>query len=500
MTAYDPNYKNLFVRVLLHNLAGSCLEFADPEREVVKKYKALLEQGARIGFAFNETEAKLGSLPFSDWSTVAELSEDKHSWIVSGAKNKLFNGDYDHYILFARTKQYPEDERAKYKTKYEEPYDGIVCFLVDKDQLQISSDETNNLDDPEFSYQQLKMEYLKVPRENELFEAEEYGCSALSCRGIGILFITSYQLGFLKSLQRQIYRFFVENKSQFLECKATQSILFSLTEINYTIEAMNYLVAAMYDSFDTKAFPDMTLETSILKSFTVEESRQFLVKLQSLFGSKLFEISKYHNLINLIDSLFDSSLHHRLFTGSMGAHFVGVFRVNDIIKLNLPVVYPSFQLYHKWRISRDELDNPVLSHDVRGHLQVKLSQEGDKLEYALKRLQYGAYLCVERYKKDINEEQFALLHLSDMVSHVFALTAVLSRASRAEIEGVQNSEAEIYIARQATRHRVHQVKFLIERIEDFSFDLANNMYDTQVHKNNIRYNGYFPYPPTEVTY
>ena len=227
---------------------------------------------------------------------------------------------------------------------------------------------------------------------------------ALSCRGIGILFTTPYQLGFLKSLQRQIYRF-VESKSEFFECKATQSILFSLTEINYTIEAMNYLVAVMYDSFDTKAFPDMTLETSVLKSFTVEESRKFLRS----------EISKYHNLINLIDL----SLYHRLFTGSIGAHFVGVFRVNDIIKLNMPVVYPSFQLYHKWRISRDELDNPVLSHDIRGHLQVKLTEEGDKLGYALKRLQYGAYLCVERYKKDINEELFALLHLADMVKHAF---------------------------------------------------------------------------------
>lgn len=500
MKIYDPNYKNLFVRILLHNLAGSCLTFADPEKEIVKKYKDLLDRGARIGFAFNETEGKLGSLPFSDWKTVAELSEDKKSWIVTGAKNKIFNGDYDHYILFAKTKHYPEDELAKYKTKYEEPYDGIVAFLVDKDQLQISSDETNNLDDPEFSYQQLKLEYLRVPRENELFEAEEYGCSALSCRGIGILFTTSYQLGVLKSLQRQIYRFFITNKSEFLDCKATQSILFELTEINYAVEAMNYLVAAMYDSFDTKTFPDMTLETSILKTFAVDESRQFLVKLQSLFGSKLFEISKYHNLINLIDSLFDSSLHHRLFTASVGAHFVGVFRVNDIIKLNLPIIYPTFQLYHKWKLAKDELDNPTLKHDVRGNLHVKLAEEGDKLEYALGRLHYGTYLCVERYKKNINEEQFALLLLSDIVRHVFALTAILSRASRAEIEGVQNCEQETYIARQATRQRVHQVKFLVERIQDISFELPNNLFDTQVHKSNVRFNGYFPYPPTEVTY
>lgn len=366
MKIYDSNYKNQFTKLVFHNLVGSCLMFADQNKEIVQKYKQLMDQGAKIGFAFNETEQKMGSLPFSDWTTTAELSLDKNHWILKGEKNKLLNDDYDHYIVFARTNQYPEDEKANYKTRYEEPFDGIVCLLVDKNQLNISEDKENNLDDKEFKYQKINLDYVKIARENELFEAEEYGGSALSCRGLGILLTTSYQLGILKSLQRQFYKFLTENKSPFLNCKATQIQLVSLTDINYTIESMTYLIAAMYDSFDIKSFPDMTLETSILKSFTVEQSRQFLVKLQSLFGSKLFNVSKYHDLINLYDSLFDSSMHHRLFTGSTGAHHVGVYKVNDVIQSNLPFVYPSFQLWHKFKMSRNELDNPILDHDASG--------------------------------------------------------------------------------------------------------------------------------------
>ena len=500
MKIYDADFKNQYVHLIFHNLVGSCIMFADQDKEVVKKYKSLMNEGAKIGFAFNETQSKLGSLSFTDWMTEAKLSADKKNWVLKGEKNKIFNENYDHYIVFAKTLDYPEDEKSNYKRKYEEPYEGIVCFLVDKKDLKISDDEANNLEDREFKYQKVELDYVQVARENELFESEEYGNSALSCRGIGILFTTSFQLGFLKSLQRQVYRFLNENKSEFLECKAVQSQLASLTEINYTIESMNYLIAAMFDSFDTKSFPDMTLEASILKSFTAEQSRQFLVKLQSLFGSKLMEISKYHNVVCLYDTLFDSSMHHRLFIGSMGAHFVGVFNVNDLIKINLPVVFPTFQLWHKLKMARNEIDNPLLDIDVSGHLQVKLSEEGNKLEYILKRLQYAGYISVQRFKKDVNEEQVILLYLTDIATHVLALTSVLSRASRAEIEGVPNSEYEIYMARQVTQHRVHEVKYIVDRIEDWSTTFYETLYDSQIHKKNLKFNGYFPYSPNEITY
>ena len=108
---------------------------------------------------------------------MAKLSEGKKSWIVSSVKNKILNRKYDHYLLFARTKHYPEDEFAKYKTteavhQYEELYDGVVRFLIEKDQLQISRHEMNNLNDPEFNYQPLKLMYVHVLHENKLFGVE----------------------------------------------------------------------------------------------------------------------------------------------------------------------------------------------------------------------------------------------------------------------------------------------------------------------------------------
>lgn len=412
MKIYDPDYKNQFVRLLLETLSGSCFTFAGLDKEICLKYRQLIEEGAKIGFAFNETEPKLGSLPFSDWTTVAKLSPDKTHWILNGLKNKLLNDDYDHYIVFAKTNDYPEDEKAKYVRKYEEPYDGVVCLLVDKKDIKVSEDESNSSEGEEFSYQQIEIDNLKVPRDSELFEAEEYGCFALSCRGMGILMNTSYVVGFLKSIQRQAYGFLIEKKSEFLDCKAVQNQLTNLTEINYTIESMVYLVAAMYDQFELNTFPDMTLETSILKSFTAEQSRQFLVKIQLLLGSKLMDVSKLHNVINLYDSLFDSGLHHRLFTASMGAHFVGVYNVNDVIKYNLPYVFPSYTLWKKWKMRKNELDSPILEHDVAGSLHVKLVEEGDKLEYCLKRLEYGAFLALDKYK-NVSLYGFVILHCTN---------------------------------------------------------------------------------------
>lgn len=89
------------------------------------------------------------------------------------------------------------------------------------------------------------------------------------------------------------------------------------------------------------------------------------------------------------------------------------------------------------------------------------------------------------------------------MSNVFALTCTLSRASRAEIEGVYNSEYEIFLARNITSLHVHEVKFLVEKMQDITFkrfDCDEHMYNEQVHKKNLKFNGYFPYSPIETTY
>ena len=91
--------------------------------------------------------------------------------------------------------------------------------------------------------------------------------------------------------------------------------------------------------------------------------------------------------------------------------------------------------------------------------------------------------------------------MSDAVTHVFALTCALSRASRAEIEGVWNCEYETYMARSITKQRVDQVKLLIEKLQSHQILVYDEtLYDEQIHKKNLKFNGYFAYSPIETTY
>lgn len=91
--------------------------------------------------------------------------------------------------------------------------------------------------------------------------------------------------------------------------------------------------------------------------------------------------------------------------------------------------------------------------------------------------------------------------LSEAVTHVFVLTCALSRASRSEIEGVWNSEYEVYMARSITKQRVDQIRLIIDKLQNhLILRYDETLYDEQIHKKNLKFNGYFAYSPIEPTY
>jgi hypothetical protein len=79
---------------------------------------------------------------------------------------------------------------------------------------------------------------------------------------------------------------------------------------------------------------------------------------------------------------------------------------------------------------RQSTDNPKLSLGLDGYLHPSLQGQSKLLEYSVLRLKYGVEVVLQRHGKHVVEHQLDLKRLADSAIDVYAMTAVLSRASR----------------------------------------------------------------------
>lgn len=65
------------------------------------------------------------------------------------------------------------------------------------------------------------------------------------------------------------------------------------------------------------------------------------------------------------------------------------------------------------------------------------------LEYCVLRLQYGVEIVLTRHGQTIIDQQMMLKRLADVAIDIYAMTAVLGRASRSYCIGLQNAAEEV---------------------------------------------------------
>lgn len=122
-----------------------------------------------------------------------------------------------------------------------------------------------------------------------------------------------------------------------------------ITEINkmiYSLESMIYMTASSFDSFDIK-HGDNFLQSWIVKTFSLEISFKILKIYRFLLDRQKFSNVVPHDIydvLNLLDSLLDSSSTNRLLLGVYGLQQIGKWSFNHTAKMRLNLIYMSYFL------------------------------------------------------------------------------------------------------------------------------------------------------------
>jgi acyl-CoA dehydrogenase family protein 9 len=402
------------------------------------RYLPRLATGEWIA-AFCLTEAGSGSDAASIQAR-AKLSEDKKTWILNGRKIWISNGGLANlFTVFAKT------EKVNH---IGEKHDVVTAFLVERDFGGI----TNGKPEDKLGIRgsntcEVSFENTPVPAENVLGEVGDGFKVAVNILNSGRFSMGSSAAGVLKRLIGLTAEHAI-TRQQFgkplMEFELIQEKFAKITCLTYAMESMAYLTAGMLDAYEN---PDCAVEAAIVKVFSSEGCWYGVSEcLQILGGLGYMKDYPYERILRdaRIAMIFEGTNEIlRIFIALMGVQHAGIELQETVKKLRNPLMNPNFVIYQLWQRRRQSSDSPKLNLGLDGYLHPSLQVSATLLEYCVLRLQYGVEIVLTRHGQTIIDQQMMLKRLADVAIDIYAMTAVLGRASRSYCIGLQNSEEEV---------------------------------------------------------
>uniref|UniRef100_A0A3B5LK10 Complex I assembly factor ACAD9, mitochondrial n=1 Tax=Xiphophorus couchianus TaxID=32473 RepID=A0A3B5LK10_9TELE len=360
-----------------------------------KKYLPKLASGEHIA-AFCLTEPGSGS-DAASIQTRATLSEDGKHYLINGSKFWISNGGFaDVMTVFARTEV--EVDGAK--------KDKITAFIVEKAFGGISSGKPEDKLGIRGSYTcEVSFDNVPVPVENVIGEVGGGFKVAMNILNSGRFSMGSSCAGMIKKLME-----YAISRKQFNRSLSEFGMIqekFALMAINaFVMESMAYLTAGM---MDRPGVPDCSLEAAMVKVFSSEGGwiccSEALQVLGGLGYTKNYPFERYVRDCRILPIFEGTNEILRMYVALTGMQYAG----------------------------------NALTGKIKYESAKKLEQNVSLFGTTVESLLY-------RYGKSIVDEQLVLKRVADVLINLYAMTAVLSRASRSISIGLRNHDHEVLLA------------------------------------------------------
>ncbi|XP_038204241.1 complex I assembly factor ACAD9, mitochondrial [Arvicola amphibius] len=427
------------------------------------KYLPKLASGEHIA-AFCLTEPASGS-DAASIQTRATLSEDKKYFVLNGSKVWITNGGLASiFTVFAKTQVVDSDGSIK---------DKITAFIVERDFGGI----TNGKPEEKLGIRgsntcEVHFENTRVPVENVLGEVGGGFKVAMNILNSGRFSMGSAVAGMLKKLIELTAEYactrkqFNRNLSEF---GLIQEKFALMAQKAYVMESMAYLTAGMLDQ---PGFPDCSIEAAMVKVFSSEAAWQCVSEaLQILGGSGYMKDYPYERMLRdaRILLIFEGTNEIlRLFIALTGLQHAGrilTSRIKELKSGNVITVMETIGQKLRDSLSRTVdlglSGKPAVVHP-------SLGDSANKLEENVYYFGRTVETLLLRFGKTIVEEQLVLKRVANILINLYAMTAVLSRASRSIRTGLPNHDHEVLLANMFCVEAYYQNLFSLSQLDKYS--------------------------------
>ncbi|XP_012587579.1 PREDICTED: acyl-CoA dehydrogenase family member 9, mitochondrial [Condylura cristata] len=427
------------------------------------KYLPKLARGEHIA-AFCLTEPASGS-DAASISSRATLSEDKKHYVLNGSKVWITNGGLANiFTVFAKTKIKDSDGSEK---------DKITAFIVERDFGGV----TNGKPEDKLGIRgsntcEVHFENTKVPVENVLGEVGGGFKVAMNILNSGRFSMGTAVAGMLKKIIEMTAEYactrkqFNKNLSEF---GLIQEKFALMAQKTYVMESMAYLTAGMLDQ---PGFPDCSIEAAMVKVFSSEAAWQCVSEaLQILGGSGYMKDYPYERMLRdarillIFEGTNEILRMYIALTGLQHAGRILTARVKELKRGNVTTVLETVG-----QRLRDTLGRSV-DMGLTGNLGVVHPSVGDsagKLEENVYYFGRTVETLLIRFGKTIVEEQMVLKRVANILINLYAMTAVLSRASRSIRTGLRNHDHEVLLANTFCTEAYYQNLFTLSQLDKYA--------------------------------
>ncbi|XP_053171310.1 complex I assembly factor ACAD9, mitochondrial [Scomber japonicus] len=408
--------------------------------EQKQKYLPKLASGEHIA-AFCLTEPGSGS-DAASIQTRATLSEDGKHYLINGSKIWISNGGMaDIMTVFARTEVVVDGVKKDKISAFivERAFGGITSGKPE-DKLGIRGSNTC-----EVSY-----ENVPVPLENVIGEIGGGFKIAMNILNSGRFSMGSSSAGMIKKLI-ELTAEYAATRKQFNKSLSEFGMIqekFALMTINaFVMESMAYLTAGMMDK---PGLPDCSIEAAMVKVFSSEGGwicvSEALQVLGGLGYTKNYPFERYVRDCRILPIFEGTNEILRMYIALTGMQYAGKVltgKIKEMKKGNIGLAMG--MLSKKLKSSMGgSVDYGLTGKD--GVVHPSLAESAKKFEQNANSFGSTVESLLYRYGKTIVDEQLVLKRVADVLINLYAMTAVLSRASRSISIGLRNHDHEVLLA------------------------------------------------------
>lgn len=285
----------------------------------------------------------------------------------------------------------------------------------------------------------------------------------------GKLYTCSLLVSLLKKVVRSTITSVLPKSRLNLKLREFDSVLKILGKalINiYTIESMVYLTTWMTDGFDD---PDIELESAAIQLFARQTVGTTLAELKMLNGRNSIK-EPFYTLCNDIDDLVDSlegSMKLTNFISNRGIDYL----IKSDYKDNVSFIT---EIYRNIKMKKYE---PSLKYGLKQFLHPALTYSADFLERCVLKFQFAIDQSYSAKQLD-TDNKLLMERLSSVIIHIYAMTAVIGRASRSYCTGIRFCDYEMQIGETKIRESSALLAPILEELISGKYVAVDSFYES----------------------
>ncbi|XP_037954295.1 complex I assembly factor ACAD9, mitochondrial-like [Teleopsis dalmanni] len=490
LIASEPESDNMeaALALLSHRVIIDILK--EQGNESHQKFLQQLTNGELVGaeaiFEYNVPE-------FDFFNTKAKPNLEDKTWVINGEKayvvtGPLPEGSRNLFLVIAQT------QRPNVKG---DAANGSTLFLVDAATPGVKLGELHStISCNGLQMRRVQFQNITLPDSCVIGEPFEGGQAAETLVRSQRLRMSMVGLGLSKAIVQDMAKYCVNNKQCGVDLKDLDIVRTHLSKslcTTYALESMIYYTAGLLDEFKEQ---DVGMEVAITKCYGLTNVFKAACKWMDMLGPKSILTSQAtEKSLRKAAQLYaqgESMDTLRLFIAVTGLQHAGVLMQDNIRKFRNPLFHPG-AIFDKI-FKTGNVDEPKTNMRLGEALHPSLDTAAQLFEHSVARLHMSAELLLTRYGTTILEQHNELNRTTEIVMHLYAMFASLSRASRSYCIGLTLSKREVLLASSICIHGHDRVKVLVNEI--FVGEYTNNDTNLRNLANElIKNKSYFPEHP-----